>query len=200
MRKLFLIIAGAAAIAATVFVGAVFLASRLPAPRSYVNTSVEIGVGPLNLVDTRGRRVTEKDLIGKPSVIYFGFTYCPEVCPTTLAAMTTWLKALGPDADKLNVIFVTIDPERDTPKKLGLYLSSFDPHIRGLTGSLAEVGQAAHNYNVYFQKVTVDGGGYTMDHSTTVYLMDRQGRLADVIGYQEPSADAIAKLRRLVRG
>jgi len=200
MRKRLLIIVGAAVVLGGAAGSAIVFASRPAAPKSYVTTSVQIGGGPLNLVDTRGRRVTEKDLIGKPSVIYFGFTYCPEVCPTTLAAMTTWLKALGPDADKLNVMFVTIDPERDTPKQLSLYLSSFDPHIRGLTGSVAEVGQAAHNYNVYFQKVAVDGGGYTMDHSTTVYLMDRQGHLADIIGYQEPSADAIAKLRRLVQG
>jgi protein SCO1/2 len=156
--------------------------------------------GPFSLVDTRGRTVTDKDLLGKGTAYYFGFTYCPEVCPTTLAAMTNWLKALGPDGDKLNIVFVTIDPERDTPKQMGLYLTNFDPRIRGLTGSPDAVRQAAHDYRVYYQKVALDGGSYTMDHSTTVYLMDRKGRFADLIGYKEPDAEAIAKLRKLARG
>jgi protein SCO1/2 len=200
MRPRLVIVIGAAVVAIGAVGAAAMFGARPPAVRSYVTTGAQIGDGAFTLVDTHGRRFTNKDMIGKPSVVYFGFTYCPEACPTTLAAMTTWLKALGPDADKLNALFVTIDPERDTPRQLGLYLSNFDPRIRGLTGSPTEVGKAAHSYNIYYQKVALDGGGYTLDHSTTVYLMDRKGALADVIGYKEPSADAIDKLRRLVRG
>jgi protein SCO1/2 len=178
----------------------VWIWSGGPAPPAPIPSgSARLG-GTFTLVDTQGRTVTDKDFLGKPTVYYFGFTYCPEVCPTTLLAMTNWLKALGPDADKLNVVFVSIDPERDTPKQMGLYLSNFDPHIRGLTGSTEAVKQAAHDYNVYYQKVALDGGSYTVDHSTAVYLMDRKGQFADVIGYKEPDADAIAKLKQLVHG
>jgi protein SCO1/2 len=160
-------------------------------------SSTRLG-GPFTLVDQHGRAVTDRDLRGKPTVMFFGFTYCPEVCPTTLTALTAWMKALGPDADKLNAVYVTIDPERDTPKQLALYLSSFDPRIRGLTGTPAQVAQIAHEYGVYYQKVPLDGGGYTMDHSSAVYLMDARGGFAGVIGYQEPSAQAVSQLRALV--
>lgn len=153
--------------------------------------------GPFTLVDTSGRTVTDADLLGKPSVIYFGFTYCPEVCPTTLAAMSAWIKALGPDAGKFNFAFVSIDPGRDTPKQMKLYLSSFDPHIQGLTGTPAQVAQIATAYHVYYQKVSLPDGGYTMDHSSAVYLMDDRGRYAGVITYQEPSAQAVGQLQAL---
>lgn len=192
--------AGAVALIATAGVAGLWVFRDRPAATVVRSSGSPRLGGPFTLVDTQGRTVTDKDLLGKPTVYYFGFTYCPEVCPTTLLAMTNWLKALGPDADKLNVVFVSIDPERDTPKQLGLYLSNFDPRIRGLTGSSEAVKQAAHDYNVYVQKIALDGGGYTMDHSTTVYLMDRKGGFADVIGYKAPDADAIAKLKELVRG
>ena len=155
--------------------------------------------GPFTLMDQHGRVVTDQDLRGKPTVMFFGFTYCPEVCPTTLAALTAWMKALGPDADKLNVVYVTIDPERDTPKQLALYLSSFDPRIRGLTGTPAQIAEIAHEYGVYYQKIPLSGGGYTMDHSSAVYLMDARGGFEGVIGYQEPTPQALAQLRALVR-
>jgi protein SCO1/2 len=198
MRRSILVVGAAALVAIGGAAGAWVLRPR-PTPVVQSSGSPSLG-GPFTLVDTQGRTVTDRDLIGRPTVIYFGFTYCPEVCPTTLAAMTQWLKALGPDADKLNVLFVSIDPERDTPKQLGLYLSNFDSRIRGLTGSSKAVAQAAHDYNVYYQKVALDGGSYTMDHSTTVYLMDRKGQFRDVIAYKEPDADAIAKLKDLARG
>lgn len=160
--------------------------------------AVSLG-GPFVLTDQFGRRVTDRDLRGKPTLMFFGFTYCPEVCPTTLAAMTSWLKTLGPDADKLNVVYVTIDPERDTPKQLRLYLSSFDPRIRGLTGTPAEIAKIAGEYRVYYQKIPLQGGGYTMDHSSAIYLMDARAAFTGVITYQEPPAQALAQLRALVR-
>ena len=170
----------------------------LETPATASGSFMKLG-GPFTLVDQHGRPVTDRDLKGKPTVMFFGFTYCPEVCPTTLAALTAWMKALGPDADRLNVVYVTIDPERDTPKQLALYLSSFDPRIRGLTGTPAQIAQIAHEYGVYYQKVPLAGGGYTMDHSSAVYLMDARGGFQGVIGYQEPARQALAQLRALVR-
>lgn len=186
------IAAGIAAVATVLCV--VWAADRLAHPASSARAAVG---GPFTLVDTQGHTVTDRDLQGKPSVIYFGFTYCPEICPTTLTAMTQWIKALGPDADKLNFAFVTIDPERDTPAQMKLYLSAFDPHIRGLTGTTAQVARIAKAYGVYYQKVPIVGGGYTMDHSTAVYLMDSRGRFDSVITYQEPSQQAVGQLRAL---
>ncbi|MBV9510336.1 MAG: SCO family protein [Caulobacteraceae bacterium] len=175
-----------------------FETRSIGSPAVVSGPSTRIG-GPLILVDQHGRVITDRDLEGKPTVVFFGFTYCPEVCPTTLTALTAWMKALGPDADKLNVVYVTIDPERDTPKQLALYLSSFDPRIRGLTGTPAQIPQIAHEYGVYYQKIPLSGGGYTMDHSSAVYLMDARSAFEGVIGYQEPTPQALAQLRALVR-
>ncbi|HEX4182338.1 MAG TPA: SCO family protein, partial [Caulobacteraceae bacterium] len=141
---------------------------------------------------------SDKDLLGKPTVLFFGFTYCPDVCPTTLADMSAWLKALGPDGDRLNVAYVTIDPERDTPERLKSYLTAFDPRIRGLTGTPQAVAQAAHDYNVYYQKVPLQGGDYTMDHSTLIYLMDAHGHMAELVQYGEPKDQVVASLKRLL--
>ena len=144
------------------------------------------------------RTVTEKDFLGRPSAFFFGFTYCPEVCPTTLASLTRWLKALGPDANRLNVVYVTIDPERDTPKQMVLYLSAFDPRITGLSGTPAHIAQIAKEYRVYYKKVPLEGGSYTMDHTAAIYLMDSKGTLQGGISYQEPDGKAVAQLRQLI--
>jgi protein SCO1/2 len=159
--------------------------------------SSQIG-GPFALIDQDGRPVTDRTFLGKPTVFYFGFTYCPEVCPTTLGHLAAWMRALGPEADKLNVVFVSIDPERDTPAKLKAYLSAYDPRFRGLTGSPEAVAAAAHQFNVYYNKVPLQDGGYTVDHSTTLYLMDAQGRFVEPIGYDEDSGMALASLKALV--
>src|SRR3954467_156734 len=124
-----------AAVALTALAG-LSSCDRTPGETPTAVSSVKIG-GPFNLVDQKGRPVSQNDLLGKPTVMFFGFTYCPEVCPTTLAAITLWMEHLGKDADKLNVVYVTVDPERDTPEQMALYLSSFDPRIRGLTGTTA---------------------------------------------------------------
>lgn len=168
-----------------------------PAPDA--SAGIQMG-GPFHLVDQNNRPITEKDLIGKPTMLFFGFTYCPDVCPTTLTDMTAWLKALGPDADKLNVFYVTIDPERDTAARLKSYLTAFDPRIRGLTGSPAAIAQAAHDYNVYYQKAPLQGGDYTMDHSTLIYLIDAKGHMAELVQYHTPNDQVVASLRRLLKG
>ncbi len=154
--------------------------------------------GPFTLVDDTGATVTEKTLAGKPYAIYFGYTYCPEVCPTTLFDLSRWIKELGPDADKLNYVFVTIDPERDTPKLMRAYLSSFDKRIRGFTGTPEQIATIAKEYRVYYRKIPTSDGSYLMDHSAMIYLMDARGKFDTIIAYQEKDTTALAKLRKLV--
>jgi len=154
--------------------------------------------GPFTLVDDKGAPVTEKTLTGKPYVIYFGYTYCPEVCPTTLFDLSRWIKALGPDANKLNYVFVTVDPERDTPKSMHAYLSSFDRRIRGYTGTPEQIAKIAQDYRVYYKKIPTSDGSYVMDHSSIIYLMGSDGKLVSMIQYQEKDHTALAKLRNLM--
>ena len=154
--------------------------------------------GPFTLTDDTGATVTDKTLAGKPYVMYFGYTYCPDVCPTTLFDLTRWIKALGPDADKLNYVFVTVDPERDTPKLMHEYLASFDKRIRGFTGTPAQIAKIAKEYRVYYKKVPSSDGSYLMDHSAIIYLMTADEKFDTVIPYQVKDATALAKLRGLI--
>jgi protein SCO1/2 len=153
--------------------------------------------GPFTLTDDTGATVTEKTLAGKPYAMYFGYTFCPDVCPTTLFDLSRWIQKLGPGADKLNYVFVTVDPERDTMKSMHAYLSSFDKHIRGYTGTPAQIAQIAKAYRVYYKKIPTDDGSYTMDHSAIIYLMGPDNNFVTVIPYQEDDASAIAKLKNL---
>ena len=177
--------------------GAALWLSRSNAPEAETS-AVQIG-GPFQLIDMQGRPVSEKTLLGKPTAIFFGFTYCPEICPTTLAEMTRWLKALGKDGDRLNAVFVSVDPERDTPEQMRLYLANFDPRIQGFTGAPEQVAAIAKAYRVYFRKVPTEGGGYTVDHSAAVYLFDAKGRFIEPIGYGTPPDRAIQQLKSLLR-
>ena len=147
------------------------------------------------LTDQEGRTVTDRDLKGHPFLVFFGFTNCPDVCPTTLFEVSEILRALGPDADKVNAVFVTVDPERDTPDQLKDYLSSFDPHMRALTGSPATISAVAKAYRVYVKKVPQENG-YTMDHTAIVYLMDKDGRFVAPFNVKRRPAEAAADLRR----
>ena len=151
--------------------------------------------GPFTLVDDTGATVTERTIAGKPYVVYFGYTFCPDVCPTTLLDLSRWIQELGPDADRLNYVFVTVDPERDTVQSMHAYLSSFDKRIRGYTGTPAEIAQIAKEYRVFYKKVPTEDGGYTVDHSAVIYLMGPDSKLVTVIPYQEDDASAISKLR-----
>jgi protein SCO1 len=154
--------------------------------------------GPFTLVDDSGAPVTDQTLAGKPYVIYFGYTYCPEFCPTTLLDLSRWIKQLGADADKLNYVFVSIDPERDTPELMHTYLSSFDHHIRGFTGTPEQIAKIAKEYRVYYKKIPEKDGTYEMDHSTITYLMEADGSFDTFIAYQEDDASAVGKLKKLV--
>ena len=187
-----------AAVAAIVVGGSMVWAGyQRPHPQVVTSGAADVG-GPFALIDQRGRPFTDRDLKGRPALVFFGFTYCPEVCPTTLTHMSAWLKSLGPDADKLNVVFISIDPERDTPAQLATYLSSFDPRIRGLTGTVAAVDKVAGEYRVYHRKIPLPGGSYTMDHSAVIYALDRGGGLSGILTYDEPDAKALATIKALV--
>jgi protein SCO1/2 len=156
-------------------------------------------VGAFRLVDHTNRAVSERDVLGRPAVMFFGFTHCPDVCPTTLASMSGLMGRMGGDADRLGVYFVSVDPERDTPEELARYLSAFDPRIRGLTGAPDQVAALAKSLGIYYARVKIQGG-YTMDHTASVILLDAQGRFTGTIAYGENNDTALAKLRLLAGG
>jgi len=157
---------------AVVLAAILFLAGR----SSSVGPAIAAVGGPFQLVDQDGKTVSDADMKGRPFLVFFGYTHCPDVCPTTLFEMSQMLHALGPDAGRIGALFITVDPERDTPAVLKDYLASFDPHLRGLTGGPAAVDAALKAYRVYAKKVPLKDGDYTMDHTAAVYLMDKNGR------------------------
>jgi protein SCO1/2 len=152
--------------------------------------------GPFKLTDQNGKEVTDQNLKGRPFLVFFGFTHCPDVCPTTLFEVSEIMRALGPDADRVGALFMTVDPERDTPSIMKDYLSSFDPHLTGLTGDPAAVAAAGKAYRVYYKKVPLDQGGYTMDHTAIVYLMDKDGRFVSPFSLKRSADAAAADLRK----
>ncbi|WP_318153305.1 SCO family protein [Devosia aquimaris] len=156
------------------------------------------GKGVYSLVDQNGQPVDQSMLVGHPSALFFGFTHCPDVCPTTMAEMSSWFESLGDQGKDLRAYFVTIDPERDTPQILGDYVSWVSDRITGVTGTPEEIAKIAKAWGIYYQKVPLDGGGYTMDHTASVFLVDRQGEFQGTIAYGESQATALEKLRNLL--
>jgi protein SCO1/2 len=152
--------------------------------------------GPFRLIDQNGEPFSDTDLRGKSFLVFFGFTHCPDVCPTTLFDISEIMRNLGKDADRTAAVFITVDPERDTPAALKEYLSSFDPHVRGLSGDLADIAAVAKAYRVYYRKVPLDGGDYTMDHTAIVYLMDKEGRFVSPFNMRRTADVAAAELRK----
>ena len=152
--------------------------------------------GPFRLVDQDGRAVSDQDMKGKPFLVFFGFTHCPDVCPATLFDVSEVLSKLGPDGDRVGALFVTVDPERDTPAKMKDYLSSFDPHLRGLSGDAEAIAAIQKAYRAYSKKIPLADGGYTMDHSALVYLMDKEGRFVAPFNLKRRPEDSAADLRR----
>jgi len=152
--------------------------------------------GPFVLTAQDGRTVTEKDLKGSPSLVFFGFTHCPDVCPTALYEIGLIYKAMGKDGDRLKTFFVTVDPERDTPSVIKDYLSGFDPRIIGLSGDVSAIVATEKAYRAYAKKVPLETGGYTMDHTAIIYLMDGKGRFLSSLNIDRPpveNAKLIAK-------
>jgi protein SCO1/2 len=152
--------------------------------------------GPFKLVDQNGKPITDEDMKGHPFLVFFGYTHCPDICPTTLFEMSEVIRALGKDADRINALFITVDPERDTPAMMKDYLSSFDPHLRGGTGDQKAIDAVEKAYRVYAKKVPAEKGDYSMDHTALVYLMDKQGRFVAPFKLDRKPEAAAADLRR----
>ena len=152
--------------------------------------------GSFRLTDQNGKTITDQDLKGRPFLVFFGFTHCPEVCPTALFDISEILSKLGPDAEKVNALFVTVDPERDTPEKLKEYLSSFNPRLTGVGGDADALAGVAKAYRVYYKKIPLKDGDYTMDHTAIVYLMDKNGQFVAPFSLKRRPEDAAADLRR----
>ncbi len=157
-------------------------------------------VAPFQLVDHLGRAVSERDMLGRPAVLFFGFTYCPDVCPVTLASLSAALGKMGKAADSIGVFFVSVDPERDPPTVIKAYLSAFDPRIRGLTGAPDQIAALAKSFGIYHAKAESGGESYTIDHTASVILVDASGQFQSTIAYGENADVALAKLQRLARG
>ena len=157
--------------------------------------------GPYTLVNHRGETVTDKSFLGRYQLIYFGYTFCPDVCPTELQSMTTALDMIGDKAKEVVPIFITVDPERDTPPQLASYVSNFSPHLIGLTGTVKQVEAAKKVYRVYASKVKDENSSaaYLMDHSSIIYLMDRQGKFLTHFSYGTKPQEIAASLKRLIR-
>ena len=156
--------------------------------------------GPLNLVTMDGTPFTEKDLRATPAAIFFGFTHCPDVCPTTLYELDGWLKQLGPEAGDIKAYFITVDPERDTQDVMKTYVSNVSDRIIGVTGTPENIADTVKSYHVYAKKVPGEDGEYTMDHTASVFLLDKGGRFRSTIAYQENPDTALEKLKNLAKG
>ena len=190
--QILLMLAGFLAGVASIVLIIVLVSGRDPVPSAGASA---IG-GPFSLIDQDGRPVTDKDLRGRPFLVFFGFTHCPDVCPTALFEISEVLGKLGPEAQRVSALFVTVDPERDTPAQMKDYLSSFNPRLVGLTGDPAAIAAVAKEYRVYVKKVPLDHGDYTMDHTALVYLMDKDGRFVAPFNLKRSTEDAAADLRR----
>jgi protein SCO1/2 len=164
------------------------------APQTIIQRA-DVG-GPFTLENQDGKTITEKDFLGRPFLVFFGFTHCPEICPTALFEISQVLQALGKDADRVGALFITVDPERDTAQVLKDYLSNFDPHLQAATGDPEAIAQVAKRYRAYYKKVPLKDGGYTMDHIAIVYLMDKQGNFVAPFSLKrtpQASADELRK-------
>jgi protein SCO1/2 len=191
----------AAALAALVILGAgVFLALALrDNPRGAAGTMLASAIGgPFRLTDQNGKTVTDADLKGKWSLVYFGYTHCPDACPTALNDISIALEDLGTKRDAVRPVFITVDPERDTPDALKAYVTSFDAPILALTGTPEQVAQAAKGYRVYYAKHLEAGGEYSMDHSSVIYVMDPQGRFTASFTHESTPEQIAERLKKLL--
>jgi len=164
------------------------------------NTSTPAIGRPFELVSHRGEVIDNAALKGKPYLAFFGFTHCPDICPTTLFELTDLMNELGPVADRFNVAFITVDPERDSKELLAEYMTAFDPRIMALRGNPHQTEVAVKAFAAYAKKVPTDGGNYTMDHTAGVYLMDADGTFKGTLDMHEPRETRLQKIRNLVAG
>ena len=192
-RRILFVLAAFVVGAVAIVAGAL---AMLPQPGGQkVTTQIAIG-GPFRLLDQDSNEVTDETFIGEPKLVFFGFTHCPDICPTALFDMSQAFEALGTDARKVSGLFITVDPERDTPDVMKSYLGSFHPSIQGLTGSPEQVAAVIKAYRAYAKKVPTTGGDYTMDHTAIVYLMGKDGEFIAPFDLKRPPDVVAADLRR----
>ncbi|MBJ3784706.1 SCO family protein [Devosia sediminis] len=173
-------------------------APQLQAAAVVSNGQSSLGKAPYELVDTRGNAFNPQVMTGAPTLLFFGFTQCPDICPTSVADIMLWYEQLGEEAADLRSYFVTIDPERDTYRRIAEYLS-WTKRIVGVTGTPEEIAAVAASWGVHYEKISEPDGGYTMDHTSAVYLIDRQGEFVTFISYGEETSVAVEKLRSFLR-
>ncbi len=184
---------------ALALVGAAWLYFGQPRPVSRGENDFATAFGgTFEMVDQKGGIVTDQTLRGKPYAIFFGFTRCPDVCPTSLTRMAQIRQRLGDQGMDFNIVFVSVDPGHDTAEGIGSYLELFGTPIIGLTGSDAQIDRIVKAFHVFHRKVPIEGGDYTVDHTATVFLMDREGRFVSTIDYHEEPDVALQKMRRLL--
>lgn len=159
---------------------------------------------PFELVDQTGGPITEAAFRGRPTALFFGFTHCPEICPTTLYELDGWLRQVDPQGGKIGAYFVTVDPERDTPELLGDYVSGVTDRVIGISGEPDDISGVVKGFNIYAKKVPLDAndpdGDYTMDHTASVFLLDAEGRFKGTIAWGENPDIAVKKLENLIKG
>jgi len=154
--------------------------------------------GPFQLVDQRSNPVTEQTFLGRIQLVFFGFTNCPDVCPTALSVISELMDRLGNESNVLQPLFITVDPERDTPSRMAEYVGAFHPALVGLTGSADQIAATARAFGVFYRRVSSENGAYTMDHTASVFILDRQGRFRGTIDLHDQPENSFAKLRRLL--
>ena len=197
VRRILWVFVALAAVAAVVI--AIYTAPKRADDDVFTAAGANIG-GPFALTSSDGKTVTDKSFAGKPFAIFFGFTRCPEVCPTTLARLASLRQQLGADGNKFEIVFVSVDPDHDKPADIGSYISLFRTPIHGLTGTADQLAKIQKGYGVYVKKVPLEGGDYTVDHTAAIYLMDRNGRFVTTIDYHENDKTALEKLERVIHG
>ena len=174
----------------------------------YTRTSKEMAEAPygvpFTLVDQNGNKITEAAFRDKPTALFFGYTHCPDVCPTTLFELDGWLQKVDPDGTKMSAYFVTVDPTRDTPQIMNDYVSNVSKRIVGISGDPASIQDVIKGFRIYAKKVPIDpndpNGDYTMDHTASVFLLNRGGRFKGTIAYGEDPDVAVKKLENLIKG
>ncbi len=196
LGKLRFILWGLVLVAAAALAFLLTSPAQLPAPRETQLPLASIG-GPFTLAGADGRTFSSSQLAGKPFAIFFGFTHCPDVCPTTLARLSRLRRRSGKGDDSFAIVFVSVDPERDGPAEVGAYAKLFDTPVIGLTGSPAQVAQVKKQYAVFSAKAPQAGDDYSVDHTASVFVMDQAGKFVATIAPEESDAVALAKLKRV---
>ena len=195
----FAVLALAFAAVLIVAAGALLVVAMRENPKGAAGTMLASAIGgPFQLVDQNGKRVSDADLKGKWQLLFFGYTHCPDACPTALNEIALALDRLGDKRNAVRVVFITVDPERDTPEVLKNYVQSFDASIVALTGSPDQVAQAAKAYRVFYAKHPRPDGGYEMDHSAVIYVMDPQGRFTATFTPDTPAPAIAERLQKLL--